>query len=140
MINWTEEHQEVTEGYPDPISSRTSDDLPPRTRGFIVNDVDHCTACGECVSLCPAGSIFLDSEVGEHGKVWVSVFDVDTSSCSLCGLCVEVCEPGSLRHSKAFEGATRSLDQMIRSFGHGRLSEAQRSKWVGRRFSRERES
>ncbi|MGZ3688928.1 MAG: hypothetical protein ACXVBW_11540, partial [Bdellovibrionota bacterium] len=31
--------KEVTEQYPDPISSKTADDLPPRTRGLLFNDI-----------------------------------------------------------------------------------------------------
>src|SRR5690606_1506727 len=72
--------REVTEQYPDPISSRTEDDLPPRTRGLIHNDIDRCTGCGDCKQVCPVSCIDIENEPGpDVKKNWGAVFTVDFS-------------------------------------------------------------
>lgn len=114
--------KEVTEQYPDPVSSRTVDDLPPRTRGLIKNDIQICIGCHQCARACPTNCIQVESEKDpESRKEWVSVYDVDHSSCIFCGLCVEVCPPGSLTHTKRYEGATVFRAELVESFGKGEM-------------------
>lgn len=122
--------KEVTEQYPDPVSSRTEDDLPARTRGLLFNDIDRCTGCGDCTDVCPVDCIELVTEQGlDQSKKWVSVFNIDFGRCIFCGLCVDVCEPGSLVHSKQFEGAVYELKDLVTGFGRGRVTEEQRRHW-----------
>ncbi len=136
LFRWGELHKEVTEGYPDPVSSKTSDDLPPRSRGLLVNDIDHCTGCGDCRKICPVQCIHLEVEPqADDSKVWVSRFDIDNSKCMFCGLCVEVCLPGSLNHTRQFEGAAYELSQLTSSFGKGQVTAEQKAKWAAKRES-----
>ncbi len=115
--------KEVTEQYPDPVSSRTADDLPPRTRGLLFNDIERCTGCGDCERVCPTHAIRLEAvDLAESAKTWVSVFDIDFARCTFCGLCVESCNPASLIHTKQFEGAVYSKEDLVASFGRGRIS------------------
>ncbi len=112
--------KEVTEQYPDPVSSRTIDDLPPRTRGLIQNDIEQCIGCRDCAKACPVDCFVIESErLDETQKEWVSLFDIDHAKCIFCGLCVEVCPTNSLTHSKKYEGATQVKKEMIESFGRG---------------------
>jgi NADH-quinone oxidoreductase subunit I/NAD(P)H-quinone oxidoreductase subunit I len=112
--------KEVTEQYPDPVSSKTVDDLPPRTRGLIHNDIDQCIGCHECAKACPVDCIAIESERQEETqKEWVSLYDVDHSKCIFCGLCVEICPTGSVTHSKRYELAAYVRADMIESFGKG---------------------
>lgn len=112
--------KEVTEQYPDPVSSKTVDDLPPRTKGLVHNEIDQCIGCRECAKACPVDCFSIDSErLEETQKEWVSLFDIDHSKCLLCGLCVDVCPTNSLTHSKRYEGAALQKKQMIESFGRG---------------------
>ncbi len=130
LLRIGESRKEVTDGYPDPISSKTADDLPPRSRGLLFNDIERCTGCGDCEHVCPAGCIEVASEPGAHdSRIWVSVFDVDFSRCVFCGLCVDICQPMSLVHTRQYEGAAYQLEDLVASFGRGQVTEEQREKW-----------
>lgn len=133
-VRSAELRKEVTEQYPDPVSSRTADELPPRTRGLLFNDIERCTGCKECEVVCPVKCITVEGEPGSDvGKTWVSVFDIDFSRCVYCGLCVEACMPASLVHTRQFEGAVYSLADLVASFGRGHVTPEQREKWARRR-------
>jgi formate hydrogenlyase subunit 6/NADH:ubiquinone oxidoreductase subunit I len=136
-----ENSKEVTEQYPDPISSRTADDLPSRSRGLLYNDIERCTGCKECERVCPTHCILVETEPGaDKAKIWVTTFDVDFSKCIFCGLCVEVCAPQSLVHTKQYEGAVYRLSSMISQFGRGSVTGEQRDRWASmRRMSEEGE-
>jgi formate hydrogenlyase subunit 6/NADH:ubiquinone oxidoreductase subunit I len=126
--------KEITEQYPDPISSRTSDDLPPRTRGLLFNDIDRCTGCRACEKVCPTQCIKVETEPGaDVSKIWVAVFDIDFSRCIFCGLCVEVCHPQSLVHTKQYEGSVYMLPDLVTGFGRGYVTSQQRAKWASMR-------
>lgn len=133
-----ESRREVTEEYPDPVSSRTEDDLPARSRGLLFNDIDKCTGCGECERVCPVRCVRVQAEPGpEAAKKWVSVFDIDFGKCMFCGMCVEVCEPASLVHTRQYEGAVFRLGDLVTSFGRGPVTVEQREKWRIMRSSQE---
>lgn len=122
--------KEVTEQYPDPVSSRTEGDLPPRSRGLLFNDIERCTGCRDCEAICPVRCISIETvQVPDSTKAWVSVFDIDFSSCTFCGLCVEACVPSSLVHTRAYERAVFDLTDMSARFGRGRITPEQRARW-----------
>lgn len=132
--------KEVTEQYPDPVSARTADDLPARTRGLLYNDITKCTGCKSCAKVCPIKCITIQTELGaDEAKVWVSVYDIDFAQCVFCGLCVEVCPPASLVHTKKYEGAVYSLPDLVKRFGQGTVTPEQREKWAQIRLAREAE-
>jgi NAD(P)H-quinone oxidoreductase subunit I len=135
-----EYRKEVTEQYPDPISSRTPDDLPPRTRGLLFNDIDRCTGCKECEKVCPTQCIHVETEPGaDPSKLWVSTFDIDFSLCVFCGLCTEVCQPQSLVHTRRYESAAFEPADLLARFGRGTVTEEQRQKWERLRRLRDSE-
>lgn len=48
--------------------------------------LDHCSACGGCLNICPRGCITMEyTSTGERKPV------IDGESCVDCGLCVKVC-------------------------------------------------
>lgn len=134
LFRWGEMRKEVTEGYPDPVSSKTADDLPPRSRGLLLNDIDRCTGCRECEKICPSQCIKVEEELGsDSSKIWVSIFDIDFSRCIFCGLCVDVCLPGSLTHTRQYESAAYEQHDLIASFGRGQITSEQKAKWAALR-------
>lgn len=131
LLRLGDNSKEITEGYPDPISSKIADDLPPRTRGFLFNNIDLCTGCEDCVRICPSRCIRVEAEqAGNSSKMWVSRFDIDFSKCVFCGLCVEVCHSESLVHTRQFEGAAYHLKELTEHFGRGQVTFEQREKWI----------
>lgn len=140
LFGGSEAVKEVTEQYPDPVSSRTVDDLPPRTRGLLHNDIQKCTGCGDCQTVCPTQAIVVQTEEGAFPEDrWVETFDIDFSRCVFCSHCVTICRPASLTHTPAFEGAETDLTKLIAHFGKGTISFEQRKKWEEMRQSKKRE-
>ncbi len=111
-----------TEFYPDPVSSRSKDDFPARARGLVFNEIEKCTACGDCQKVCPTACITVESvERERNNRPWVSKFDIDFSNCVFCGFCVEVCEPNSLVQTKEVQAAVFDARDLITDFGRGPL-------------------
>lgn len=130
--------KEVTEQYPDPVSSRGADELPPRTRGLLYNDIGRCLGCKECEKVCPVDCITVETEPGVNpNKLWVSVFDIDLSRCVFCGICVDACSPNSLVHTRGFERSVQNPSDLVASFGLGRITPEQRMKWAKIRHLKE---
>jgi formate hydrogenlyase subunit 6/NADH:ubiquinone oxidoreductase subunit I len=138
VVGAGEHRKEVTEQYPDPISSKTADDLPPRSRGLLYNDINRCTGCRECEKVCPSKCIRVENEPGpDPSKIWVAVFDIDFAKCIFCGLCVDVCLPASLVHTKQYESAVYAVPDLVASFGRGHVTIEQREKWAAIRQQNE---
>jgi len=131
LVGATDRHKGMTEEYPDRISARMPEDLPPRYRGFLSNDIQRCSGCRFCEETCPVDCIHIETETGSERNVqWVSVFDIDHSRCMFCGLCVEICPTKSLQHTREYEGAVYRLNDLIQSFGRGWITKELREKWT----------
>jgi NADH-quinone oxidoreductase subunit I len=122
FLNRGEIRKVDTEFYPDPVSSRGKDDFPARARGLVFNEIEKCTGCGDCVSVCPTDCIELTVELNQrNSRPWVSIYNIDFSKCIFCGLCVEVCEPNSLTQTKEVQAAVFDPKDLIMNFGRGDL-------------------
>ena len=71
FLGLTEHHKEVTEEYPDRVSARMPEDLPPRFRGLLNNNIAKCTGCRVCSDVCPIDCIRIETEPGpKKGEHW----------------------------------------------------------------------
>lgn len=118
------------EEYPDKISSRMSVDLAQRARGFLRNDLNVCTGCGDCERLCPPHAIQMDAEIREDGSAQVKRFVIDLGKCVNCSLCVEICPVKSITHSRDYELQAFKRDDLLLDFGSEGFSEATRKAQV----------
>ncbi len=81
----------------------TFDAIHMDSHGLPVVDADLCTACNDCVEVCPKGLFSLESV---NRKLWVACrnqADGDTAeaacevACTACGKCVADAPPGLMR-------------------------------------------
>jgi len=121
--------REVTEQYPDRVSSKTQEDLPAKYRGVIFNEIDKCNASKICQSVCPAHCIEIEvSEIEEFKKKWINLYAIDLSKCIYCGICVEMCPSGSLKHTKNYESSVTNKEDLIINYGKGIVSALDKEK------------
>lgn len=120
ILSLGENRKRMTEEYPDPVSSRRADDLAPKTRGVLFNNIARCTGCGDCQVVCPTEAIRVESqELRNSPKKWVTSFEIDLGKCLYCGLCAESCIPGSLAHSREYESSSFKRSDLVLQFGRG---------------------
>jgi ferredoxin len=84
----TDDHTTEDHTPPDPLP--TARRRPPRPPGSRSEDglAARCTGCGDCVSVCPASVLSLDSD----GYPVLRARD----RCGQCGLCADVCMFGAI--------------------------------------------
>jgi len=85
----------------DPFSSR-----PPF--GFPVIDFNSCTACDECVAVCPTAALQTDRPAADRKTLSLSY-----ALCIQCRECVEACPERAIHPGREFEVATHSREQLM---------------------------
>ena len=109
---WAE--KPITVQYPDVNVEAT---LPPRYRGFLVNEVELCTGCLLCAKACPIDIIYIDVERDPETKERIlRRYDIDLGKCMYCGLCLEPCPTGSIHFTPRFEASTTYLGDLYHGF------------------------
>jgi Ni,Fe-hydrogenase III small subunit/formate hydrogenlyase subunit 6/NADH:ubiquinone oxidoreductase subunit I len=105
----------------DPFAAR-----PPF--GFPVVDFKSCTACAECVQVCPTGALRVDQPAPDQRTLSLSY-----ALCTQCRECVEACPEHAIRPEGDFEVAGYTRDQLTeralfdvdRATGRSRFREVQ---------------
>jgi Ni,Fe-hydrogenase III small subunit/formate hydrogenlyase subunit 6/NADH:ubiquinone oxidoreductase subunit I len=84
----------------DPFSSRPS-------FGFPVIDFKACTACDECVAVCPTAALQTDRPAADRKTLSLSY-----ALCIQCRECVEACPERAIHPGREFEVAAYSREQL----------------------------
>lgn len=56
---------------------------------YVRKDLERCTDCGACVSVCPVAAFIVDK------VTWKVVFNSD--KCIACGMCMDACPTGAMK-------------------------------------------
>lgn len=70
-------------------------DRIPHRPWFTVND--HCTACGDCLPLCPAPDCIVPAGPAADTPVGNARVRIVPEACTGCGLCLPACKPLAIR-------------------------------------------
>lgn len=109
----------VTIEYPE-----VREELPENSRSRLFNDAENCISCFQCATACPVDCIYItavrrDKEApsiktkdGTPIKLDLLQYTIDTALCCYCGLCTTVCPTECLTHTKDYEFAQYTLDEM----------------------------
>ncbi len=91
----------------------------PRFRGRVAlvrgDDGGHkCTACAQCIRVCPAACIALERHKEEGVKGFVlDGYVIDIGLCIYCGMCVEACNFGALEMITEYEISVYDKAELI---------------------------
>jgi NADH-quinone oxidoreductase chain I len=91
----------------------------PRFRGRVAMIPDEegrhkCTACGQCIRICPAACITLERHKEEGVKGFIlDGYVIDIGLCIYCGLCVEACTFGTLEMIPEYEMSAYDKSEFI---------------------------
>jgi NADH-quinone oxidoreductase subunit I len=95
-------HKEVTLQFPEQRR-----DYSNRYRGqhYIktVNNVENCTACMLCPTVCPAECIHIVAGEREDKEKYPIKFEIDVLRCCFCGMCEEACPKDAIKLSNIYE-------------------------------------
>jgi Ni,Fe-hydrogenase III small subunit/ferredoxin len=75
--------------------------------GFPVVDFPSCTACAECVQVCPTGALQADRPAPDRMTLSLSY-----ALCIQCRECVAACPERAIRPGREFEVAAYTRDQL----------------------------
>jgi formate hydrogenlyase subunit 6/NADH:ubiquinone oxidoreductase subunit I len=92
-------------------------EMPERSRARLLNNIQDCIGCSQCVRVCPTDCIKIKTEKrgkdeperfaadGTAIKLRTYVYDIDMTLCCYCGLCTFACPTHCLVMTPAYEYA-----------------------------------
>jgi len=107
-------------------------EYPERTRGRHIHVRKSCTACAQCVRICPVVAIRMDKEDKMYEKDCALYFDY--TRCIFCGLCTQPCKFDALFLTPVVDMSEGDREDLI--YGPEKIETLDREplKWRGRRF------
>jgi NADH-quinone oxidoreductase subunit I len=93
-------------------------DLPERARWAVEPILDEdgqhkCTACLNCVKVCPDHILDLDVTTAEDKSKHINSFSYELGACMMCGLCVEACPFSAIKMGQDYELAVTDVDELV---------------------------
>ncbi len=108
-------HEKVTLQFPEQRR-----DYSPRYRGqhYIktVNEVENCTACMLCPTVCPAECIHIVAGEREDKEKYPIKFEIDILRCCFCGMCEEACPKDAIKLSNIYEMSQEHREVYTKDF------------------------
>lgn len=108
-------HKKVTLQFPEQRR-----DYSPRYRGqhYIkaVNDVENCTACMLCPTVCPAECIHIVAGERADKEKYPVKFEIDVLRCCFCGMCEEACPKDAIKLSNIYEMSQENREVYTKDF------------------------
>jgi NADH-quinone oxidoreductase subunit I len=72
-----------------------------------------CTACLNCVKVCPDFILDLDVTTAEDKSKHINEFRYELGACMMCGLCVEACPFSAIKMGQDYELAVTDADDLV---------------------------
>ena len=103
-------------------------DIPERARNLLLNKIDDCIGCDQCVRICPVECIVMETiklfpeddlgttSDGKKKNFWIPVFDIDMAKCCFCGFCTTVCPTECLIMTGEYEYSTYDRKKLVYHF------------------------
>jgi NADH-quinone oxidoreductase subunit I len=102
--------------------------MPERSRARLLNKIEDCIGCGQCVRVCPTNCIEIQTErrSKEEPEIFASdgtviklrtyVYNIDMTLCCYCGLCTFSCPTHCLVMTPEYEYSVYDKNEHIYHF------------------------
>ncbi len=102
--------------------------MPDRSRARLLNKIEDCIGCGQCLRSCPTNCITIKTEKrgkdepelyasdGTAIKLRTVVYDIDMGLCCYCGLCTFTCPTHCLVMTGEYEFSVYDKNEHIYHF------------------------
>jgi NADH-quinone oxidoreductase subunit I len=102
--------------------------MPERSRARLLNKIEDCIGCSQCVRVCPTSCITIKTEKrgkdepekfasdGTAIKLRTYVYDIDMTLCCYCALCTFGCPTHCLVMTSEYEYSVYDKSEHIYKF------------------------
>ena len=103
-------------------------EMPERSRARLLNNIQDCIGCSQCVRVCPTDCISIQTEKrgkdeperfasdGTPIKLRTYVYDIEMTLCCYCGLCTFACPTHCLVMTTDYENSVYDKNEHIFHF------------------------
>jgi len=103
-------------------------EIPKGSRNKLVNIIDECNGCSQCVRACPVNCITLETvqafegedlgvtSDGSKKRLHVIKYDIDMAKCCYCGLCTVPCPTQAIVMTDNYEYSSYTREGLLFHF------------------------